>query len=148
VPGLGWLDVVTVFRASKLTRQRRGRAIGKRVTGYQIHHGRVTRGPGARPWLRLDDTYGIEEEGAVDPVADAKGVGAVFGTTLHGLFEEDGFRTAFLTEIARRRGKEFVPVARSFAAAREHQIDCLADLVDAHLDMAAVDALIKEGSPP
>jgi adenosylcobyric acid synthase len=170
VPGLGWLDAITVFRALKLTRQRRGRAIGPflrsgtqpavrsgtqpalgsgtqpRVTGYEIHHGRVTRGAEARPWLRLDDTYGIEDEGAVDPTADREGVGAVFATSLHGLFEEDGFRAAFLSDVAKRRGKEFVPAGRSFAQARESQIDCLADMVDAHLDMAAVDALIKEGA--
>jgi adenosylcobyric acid synthase len=156
VPGLGWLDAITVFRAAKLTRQRRGRVKGlslrsgtqPRVTGYEIHHGRVTRGAEARPWLRLGDTYGIEDEGAVDPEADRAGVGAVFATSLHGLFEEDGFRGAFLTDVARRRGKEFVPVARSFAQARERQIDCLADMVDAHIDMAAIEALIKEGSPP
>ncbi|HWC11777.1 MAG TPA: hypothetical protein VG455_11195, partial [Acidimicrobiales bacterium] len=146
VSGLGWLDAVTVFRGTKLTRQRRGRGLQKRVSGYEIHHGRVTRGPGALPWLRLDDAYGVENEGAVDPEADARGVGAAFGTSLHGLFEEDGFRTAFLADVARRRGKEFVPVGRSFAAARERQIDCLADLVDANLDMAALDALIKEGA--
>jgi adenosylcobyric acid synthase len=154
VAGLGWLDAITVFRAAKLTRQRRGRAMGlsvrsgtqPRVTGYEIHHGRVTRGAEARPWLRLDDTYGIEDEGAVDPAAEREGVGAVFASSLHGLFEEDGFRGAFLSDVARRRGKEFVPAGRSFAQARECQIDCLADMVDAHLDMAAVDALIKEGA--
>ncbi len=154
VAGLGWLDAITVFRAAKLTRQRRGRAMGlsvrsgtqPRVTGYEIHHGRVTRGAEARPWLRLDDTYGIEDEGAVDPAAEREGVGAVFASSLHGLFEEDGFRGAFLADVARRRGKEFVPAGRSFAQARERQIDCLADMVDAHLDMAAVDALIKEGA--
>jgi adenosylcobyric acid synthase len=148
VHGLGWLDAVTVFRTTKLTRQRRGRALQNRVSGYEIHHGRVTRGPEARPWLRLDDTYGVEDEGAVDPEADAGGVGAVFGTSLHGLFEEDGFRAAFLSDVAKRRGKEFVPAGRSFAQARESQIDCLADMVDAHLDMAAVDALIKEANVP
>ena len=154
VAGLGWLDAITVFRAAKLTRQRRGRAMGlsvrsgtqPRVTGYEIHHGRVTRGAEARPWLRLDDTYGIEDEGAVDPAAEREGVGALFASSLHGLFEEDGFRGAFLSDVARRRGKEFVPAGRSFAQARERQIDCLADMVDAHLDMAAVDALIKEGA--
>jgi adenosylcobyric acid synthase len=156
VPALGWLDSITVFRAAKLTRQRRGRAIGlsvrsgtqPRVTGYEIHHGQVTRGTQARSWLRLDDAYGIEDEGAVDPTADRNGSGAVFATSLHGLFEEDGFRGAFLADVARRRGKEFVPAGRSFAQARERQIDCLADMVDAHLDMAAIDALIKEGTPP
>jgi adenosylcobyric acid synthase len=71
----------------------------------------------------------------------------VFGTSLHGLFDEDGFRAAFLAEVARRRGKDFVAGGTSFAAARESQIDRLADLVGAHLDMAAVETLIEEGQP-
>src|SRR5205823_5221791 len=39
VTGLGWLDVTTTFDPEKLTRQRRGAAMGQRITGYQIHHG-------------------------------------------------------------------------------------------------------------
>jgi adenosylcobyric acid synthase len=141
VAGLGWVDVATVFGTSKVTRQRRGRAMGQRLTGYQIHHGRVTRGAGARPWIRLDDAYGSEAEGALDAG------GAVMGTTLHGLFEEDGFRAAFLADVARRRGKQLPPSGVSFAAAREAQIDRLADLLESHLDLAAVEALVKEAVP-
>jgi adenosylcobyric acid synthase len=176
VPGLGWLDVTTVFGTTKVTRQRRGRALGpsgplsgvtgpsgplsgvtgpsgplsgvtgpsgQRVGGYQIHHGRVTRGAGARPWIRLDDSYGQEDEGTVttdDP-------GMVAGTSLHGLFDEDGFRAAFLADVARRRGRAFVPAGRSFAAAREAQIDRLADLVEAHLDLGAVSAILESAAP-
>jgi len=138
VAGLGWLDVSTVFAAGKVTRQRRGRAMGERLCGYEIHHGLVGRGPGARPWARLDDGYGAEDEGATDDD------GQVVGTTLHGLFDNDGFRRAFLGDVARRRGRHFVAVERSFAAARETQIDRLADMVEANLDLAAVDALLKE----
>ena len=147
VAGLGWLDVTTVFGPSKVTRQRRGRALAQRVTGYQIHHGRVTRGSGARPWVHLDDVYGPEAEGATAAEGVEEAGGWVVGTTLHGLFEEDGFRAGFLAEVARRRGKEFVPAGVSFAAAREAQIDRLADLVEAHLDLSAVEALVKEGTP-
>jgi len=138
VAGLGWLDVSTVFAADKVTRQRRGRVMGERLCGYEIHHGLVERGPGARPWGRLDDGYGAEDEGATDDG------GQVVGTTLHGLFDNDGFRRAFLSDVARRRDRPFVAVERSFAAARETQIDRLADLVEANLDLAAVDALLKE----
>jgi adenosylcobyric acid synthase len=145
VPGLGWLDVETAFGAEKSTRQRRGRALGQRVTGYEIHHGVTRRGittlDGAEPWARLDDVYGEEDEGA----GDIAGEGVV-GTNLHGLFEEDGFRAAFLTEVARRRGKEFVPAGVSFGAAREAQFDLLADLLETHLDIDAVFRLIEEGA--
>jgi adenosylcobyric acid synthase len=126
VEGLGWLDATTVFEPTKVTRQRRGSALGQRVTGYQIHHGRVR---SVDPWIRLDDAYGDEPEGAAR--------GRFSGTTLHGLFEEDGFRTAFL-------GIE--PSGLSFAAAREAQLDRLADMLEAHLDLAAVESLLKEAS--
>jgi adenosylcobyric acid synthase len=132
VAGLGWLDAETVFEADKVTRQRRGHAMGQRVTGYEIHHGITTRGPAAAGWVHLDDVHGSEDDGAIDPHARA------LGTSLHGLFEEDGFRATFLTEVGRRRDKTFVPAGVSFSAAREAQFDRLADLVEAHVDLSAV----------
>ncbi|HWI05320.1 MAG TPA: cobyric acid synthase [Acidimicrobiales bacterium] len=124
VEGLGWLDAETVFEPAKVTRQRRGFALRQRVSGYQIHHGRVT---GADPWITLDDAYGAHPEGTRN--------GRFSGTTLHGLFEDDGFRAAFL-------GIE--PSGVSFAAAREAQLDRLADMLEAHLDLAAVETILKE----
>jgi adenosylcobyric acid synthase len=132
VDGLGWLDVETVFGEEKVTRQRRGYAMGQRVSGYEIHHGVTTRGPAAAGWVHLDDVHGCEGDGAVDPEANA------VGTSLHGLFEEDGFRATFLTEVGRRREKTFVPAGASFAAAREAQFDRLADVIEANLDLEAV----------
>jgi adenosylcobyric acid synthase len=112
--------------------------MGAHAAGYEIHHGRVTRGPGAQAWVHLDDGHDGEDEGAATPD------GQVRGTTLHGLFDDDGFRRAFLLDVARRRHRAFVPVERSFAAAREAQIDRLADMVEANLDLAAVDALLGQ----
>ena len=126
VEGLGWLDAETVFEPAKITRQRRGTALNQRVTGYQIHHGRVT---GADPWITLDDAYGAHPEGSRN--------GRFSGTTLHGLFEDDGFRAAFLG---------LTPSGVSFAAAREAQLDRLADMLEAHLDLTAIDNLIKEAT--
>jgi len=148
VPGLACLDVATTFGPDKVTRQRRGWAMGQRVSGYEVHHGRTTpaevdggkRG-GDGPWIELDDAYGGAGEGAS---GDA---GRILGTNLHGLFEEDGFRAAFLAEVARRRGKRFVAAGVSFAAAREAQFDRLADLLEAHLDMTRLDRLIEQGAP-
>jgi adenosylcobyric acid synthase len=97
----------------------------------------VTRRGGSPGWVHLDDCYGREDDGAVD--AEAR----VLGTSLHGLFEQDGFRGAFLTEVGRRAGKTFVPAGMSFAAARDTQFERLADLIEAHLDIDAVGALIE-----
>jgi len=136
VDGLGWLDVETTFAPDKVTRQRRGTALGHRVSGYEIRHGTTT---GGRPWIHLDDAYGLGPEGAE--------AGATRGSSLHGIFEEDAFRSAFLAEVAARRGKRFTPSGVSFAAARQAQLDRLADVLEAHLDLAAIDVLLKEGAP-
>ncbi len=126
VEGLGWLDAETVFEPTKVTRQRRGHALQQRVTGYQIHHGRVT---AADPWIDLDDAYGAHPDGSR--------TGRYAGATLHGLFEDDGFRAAFLN---------IEPSGVSFAVAREAQLDRLADMLEAHLDLAAIETLLKEAT--
>ena len=122
VDALGWLDVETTFDPVKLTVRRAGAASGHAVGGYEIHHGRTRRGAAATPWLRLDG----EDEGATDGVR-------VWGTSLHGLFEADVFRAAFLGLRA---------PSTSFTATRERHVDAIADLVEQHLDMHAIERLI------
>jgi nicotinate-nucleotide--dimethylbenzimidazole phosphoribosyltransferase len=121
--------------------------MGQPVTGYEIHHGRVVRGEGVPGWVHLDpaddhDHVGADEEGATS--CDG---GRFLGTTLHGLFESDGFRATFLAEVGRRAAKVFTAVGVSFAAAREAQCDRLADLLESHLDLAALESIIGEGTP-
>lgn len=132
VEGLGLLPVVTRFHQEKTTRLRTGTAFGEKVDGYEIHHG-VTH-PGA-PWLSLDPG---EHEGA------SAFDGRVMGTSLHGLFESDGFRRAFLSEVARRAGKDLPRGNVSFAAARQARADTIADALEQHVDIEAVIDLIRE----
>ena len=134
VDGLGLLPVDTTFEPTKVTRQRTGRALGHQLTGYQIHHGRTTT---HNPWITLDDAYGTEPEGAT-----AAG-GTTHGTSLHGLFEEDGFRAAFLAQLATLTNKTWTPAGVSFAAARQQQLDRLADMLESHLDLGALEALLS-----
>jgi adenosylcobyric acid synthase len=141
-PGLGLLDVATRFVAAKQTARRAGRELdgATAVAGYQIHHGRVAAGPSARAWFALDGPDGDEEEGARD---DGR---AIFGTTLHGLFEGDAFRARFLAAVAARRAKEWAPSGISFAAARAAQYDRVADACEAHLDVDALLRIVAEGA--
>ncbi len=125
VPGLGLLGTDTTFEPAKVLRQRHGRALGAPVHGYQVHHGRVQSSSG---WVQLDDPP--EDEGAQE--------GRVFGTSLHGIFESDGFRRTFLGEVARLRGRSFAGRPSSFAAARQAQYDRVADALEAHLDLSGV----------
>ena len=130
VPGLGLLPARVEFAPSKTLRRPSGEAYGERVRAYEIHHG-VVAVEGGSPFL----------DGCRD--------GAVWGTTWHGALENDGFRRAFLTDVARTAGRAFTPAPDTdFAALREAQLDALGDLVEHHLDTGALARLIESGAPP
>lgn len=128
--GLGLLPVTTCFGPTKLTRRRQGRALGCSVGGYEIRHGTPVRERGDG-WVKLDDEHGAEREGASSG-------DRVFGTSVHGLFEHDEFRRAFLARVAARRGREYSPGTGSFGAARERFHDAVADAIEGNVDLDAL----------
>jgi adenosylcobyric acid synthase len=131
VPGLGLLPADVRFAPEKTLGRPTGSALGEPVHGYEIHHGVVT----------VDD--------AAEPFLDGARAGAVFGTTWHGALENDGFRRAFLAEVARITGRRFVPAPDTdFAAVREARLDRLGDLIAEHADTDALWRLIEGGAPP
>jgi adenosylcobyric acid synthase len=150
VPGLGWLPLSTRFEAEKTTRLREGTGPGGvPVRGYEIRHGRSRAGEEWEQWLRLDGRDEIDEGNGwaedIESACDASAL--VFGTSLHGLFEQDRFRGEFLRFVAAARGKSWHPSGASFAAAREQQIDRMADACAAYLDLDALWRLVERGAP-
>ncbi len=137
--GLGLLPVTTRFRADKVTRRRKGRALGCEVGGYEIRHGVPARTSGAG-WIELDDEHGVEREGAC-------GADRVFGTSLHGLFEHDAFRHAFLTHVAAQRGRRYEPGPNSFAHARHGFHDAIADAIEQCVNLDALAGIIATAAP-
>jgi adenosylcobyric acid synthase len=132
VDGLGLLPVRVVFGPAKRLARPAGRALGAPVAAYEIHHGiaEVT-DPAAEPFL------------------DGCRRGAVWGTSWHGVLENDEFRRAFLAEVAALAGRDFSPAPDTdFAAVRQARLDVLGDLVADHLDTTALTGLITGGPPP
>jgi adenosylcobyric acid synthase len=130
VAGLGLLPTDVRFAREKTLGRPAGTALGHPVRGYEIHHGVVA----------VDDS--------AEPFLDGARAGSVFGTTWHGALENDGFRRAFLTEVAAIAGRRFTAAADTdFAAAREAQLDALGDLVEQHADTDALWRLIEDGPP-
>jgi adenosylcobyric acid synthase len=74
-------------------------------------------------------------------------VGAVFGTSWHGVMESDGFRRGFLRRVAERRGLDWTPGEEAFAAAREARLEKLGDLISQNVDREALLRLIAGGAP-
>jgi adenosylcobyric acid synthase len=137
VSGLGLLPAETVFEGEKLLGRPTGRVPlfgDAEVSGYEIRHGRVFR-RGGEPLFVGDDL----DEGCR--------LGAVLGTSWHGVLESDGFRRSFLRWVATTRGLDWAPGEVSFAAAREAQLEKLADLISENVDREALLRLIEDGAP-
>ena len=155
VEGLGLLPVLTTFAPDKLLRQRSGRCpwLDSDVGGYEIRHGRVERtsdgdlhvgdGQQRRQHREPDEPLFIGEDGQREGCR----AGSVLGTSWHGVLEHDAFRRSLLAHVAAARGLRFLPGTRPFAAAREARLDALGDLVEHHLDLDALTAMIERGVP-
>jgi len=131
VCAMGMLDADITFAPDKVLRRREGSP-----HGYEIHHGRVAR-CAEDPWFD------------VDGVPEGYRRGQVFGTHWHGLFDNDDFRRQWLTTAATAAGRDGFVVAddTDVAARRDAQLDLMADLLDAHLDVDAVTGLLNDGPP-
>ncbi|WP_433665432.1 cobyric acid synthase [Nocardia sp. CA-128927] len=137
VDGLGLLDLEIEFADPKVLRRSSGHSTtGIPVHGYEIHHGRVV-GNGDPAWLDING----EPEGSVR--------GPLWGTHLHGLFESDDFRRAWLGSVAAAAGRTGFVAAEdtSVAAVRSTQLDMLADLIEHNLDLAQLERLLTDGAP-
>jgi adenosylcobyric acid synthase len=104
--GLGLLDVDTRFERHK-TLSRVEAVVtaahllghGCPVIGYEVHQGVSRLREGAEAWLRLRRQPGGE---ALDGAVRADG--RVYGTYVHGLFDDARFCRAVVAELRRRRG--------------------------------------------
>jgi adenosylcobyric acid synthase len=131
--GLGLLPVTNVLEREKtLTRATALHAeSGLTVRGYEIHHGQLA-GEGWEPGITRADgeTVGVSARG-----------GAVWGTYLHGIFDDDAFRRWFVDGLRRRRG--LAPLGTIVAIYDlEAAFDRLAATVRENIDLKAVMRLV------
>lgn len=135
VQGLGLLDADIQFDPVKVLR----RWVGSEsdvLCGYEIHHGQV---------IRCAEDVWFKAEGTAQGYVSR----SVFGTHWHGLFDNDRFRRGWLDDAARAAGRSGFRVADhvDVSARRDAQLDVVADLLDRHIDVDAVLALL-DGGPP
>jgi adenosylcobyric acid synthase len=140
VEGLGLLQIATGFETEKKTVHVRALNIESRheLTGYEIHMGQTNGPSAARPVFEI-----LEEMG--HPVERFDGAqsqdGLVWGTYLHGVFDTPVFRRDFLNALRKRRGWLSLDATKSPSLAETS--DLLAALIRKHLDLAALDQILK-----
>lgn len=141
-PGLGMLEVVTVFDAEKFTALVRASdpSSGQEVSGDEIHCGRINRERHAAAFriVERDGRLVDEPEGAISED------GGILGTSIHGLFDGAGFRRHYLNQISERKGLKSLGAfpLESARTLRLRAYDRFADLLVANLDLSSVAALV------
>jgi adenosylcobyric acid synthase len=132
--GLGLLPLKTVIAGQKIARQRSVTSNfpqeGLPVTGYEIHQGRT----------RL-----IENEEGVQMLFDDANLGvidnshSVWGTYLHGIFDNGPWRRAWLNRLRQQRGLRSLPTGvANYREQREMMLDQLANEIEPHLNLKPV----------
>lgn len=146
--GMHLLDADTVFAAHKQrtraaavwqpgTRMFEGLA-GKTVVGYEIHMGVTRHGTSGscRPVLML-------EKGGIAGLE--RNDGQVFGSYLHGLFDNCEMTRILLSRLAAYKGISLEFSENSWEEYKQEQYDKLAGLVRKSLDMEAVYRILEQG---
>ncbi len=132
-PGLGLLDLVTTFSATKRTVETEATVVGgpawlpagHRLRGYEIRAGRSET---AGEWLTPAGLSAASPDGRV------------LGSYLHGLFDDRVLRAAFVNRLRERRGLPPLPETAFGDAAQERQesLHQLAAALRRHMDCAAL----------
>jgi adenosylcobyric acid synthase len=122
VDGLGLFDADIVFAPDKTLQHHESP-----LHGYEIHHGQLAAST-EDDWLGV----GIRR-------------GSVYGTHWHGLLDNNEFRRGWLRDV----GRSGFVVADDIdvPARRDAQLDLMADLLVAHVDIDAITGLLERGPP-
>jgi adenosylcobyric acid synthase len=151
--GLRFLEMFTELVPQKKTGQVRahalhfGQDVSHVVEGYEIHMGITTSAPGLAPCFEIvsrgDTSFPVQRSspthatrnGTTDGAISSDG--SVWGTYIHGVFDQPEFRRAWLNRVRIRKGLSPLPYAISEAVSRRLSgaLDRWADHLRAHLDV-------------
>lgn len=133
--GLGLLPIATILEKEKFLKQVSGKHLssGKIVKGYEIHHGKSQFLKSKEPLIVRDDGQAIGYSSA----ADTK----IWGSYLHGIFDEDEFRRWFIDQARIKKGMRPLNEIQS-TYNLESELDNLAQHVRESLDMKLIYQMI------
>ncbi|KAF1084491.1 Cobyric acid synthase [Sporotomaculum syntrophicum] len=151
ISGLGLLDMQTIFAREKVTSQVQAvvaedsnflSCYNTPLTGYEIHMGRTELGTQVKPAFVINIRSGCQVH-LLDGAQNA--AGSVWGTYIHGIFDNDAFRRHILDMLKEKKGLNTVGQAVLISTEQKKQAgyDRLAELVRHSLDMQLVYKLME-----
>ena len=155
VEGIGLLDVETTFEMEKTTTQVKAildenfhgyleNLSGKEVSGYEIHMGITKRNENSNNFVTVKQKL---EQKVNYQVGSVNKECNVFGTYIHGIFDDIDFTRTVLNNI--RKMKNLEPIesnVKSFKEFKNQQYDKLADYLREHLDMEKIYEIMSESN--
>ena len=155
VEGIGLLDVETTFEMEKTTTQVKAildenfhgyleNLSGKEVSGYEIHMGITKRNENSNNFVTVKQKL---EQKVNYQVGSVNKECNVFGTYIHGIFDDIDFTRTVLNNI--RKMKNLEPIesnVKSFKEFKNQQYDKLADYLREHLDMEKIYEIMNESN--
>jgi adenosylcobyric acid synthase len=147
--GLGFLDVTTELDAPKICRQVRATSLlcdveqYAPVRGYEIHMGRTSRGT-ATPCFHIE-AFEVREVNVTSEEGAASENGRVWGTSIHGLFDQVEFRRGWLN---RARGRKRLPPislreSELVSTQLQAELDRWADHLEQYVNVNAIYSAIE-----
>jgi len=141
IQGLGLLDMTSELLADKHTSQVTAQPLfltgtsDCRVLGYEIHMGISHRFSGSPCFQMVGRPGGREGEPQVDGAMSSDGL--VWGTYIHGVFDQPGFRRVWLNRIRQRKGLPAldVSVSKSVSQRMSTALDRWAEHVAQHVNV-------------
>ena len=109
------------------------------MSGYEIHHGRTKVFDTLAPMFEI-----VERKGRRAKVRDGalSAEGTIWGTYIHGIFDNDRFRRAFLERIAVKNNKSS-SFQRGTTFNQEEEFNKLAQLVRGNIDRRLLYSMIR-----
>ncbi|MEM8603751.1 MAG: cobyric acid synthase CobQ [Cyanobacteria bacterium P01_H01_bin.121] len=137
-PGLGLIPVWTLFDGQKVVRQRQVSSdyplAGLPLMGYEVHHGRTQ---------LMDRKAERQNNEKFVPLFDDASLGLVnemqtiWGTYLHGIFDNGPWRRAWLNHLRQQRGLKALPTGiANYRSQRDALLDRITNTVAEHLNLA------------
>ncbi|MFE4108178.1 cobyric acid synthase CobQ [Almyronema epifaneia] len=138
--GLGLIPLRTVITSQKIARQRSVTSkypqTGLPVVGYEIHQGRTQLVTNDKEETEAPVYHSLFDDRSLGVVDDSL---SIWGTYLHGIFDNGPWRRAWLNRLRQQRGLGSLPTGISnHREQREAMLNALAETIESHLDLSPI----------
>ena len=139
--GLGILPIVTNFKKEKILAQIKAKEItsGLEVSGYEIHHGQPQKLKNYQPAFQILERQGQKAQDFEGAIIEE---GRIWGTHIHGVFDEDTFRRDILNRVRLKKGWQ--PLTQRIVFNLDKELDKLAKLLRRNLDIGLLYEILRK----